>query len=319
MARGGVSDMKKRRFIQLGGQSAVLVAALFLGLSPQRAPAQNRTGYDKSRLFRGFKNNNDLIFQGFAYHAFHNGLAPRIVQPDGGYTYFIDSFVGNVIPQSARIKTSTPRIEPGYWLVAVKLDEIYNTGIDVERFRGLRLDVFDFAIEMNAKVDLAESTGLTPEMKYFIWGIKAFMDKYSTTSRHSNRDSISDEDIEQHFMTSIYFAAYRDHKKTDEQIIQAVDDFMRSAIPQRNTLAIEVFEALAQLGSGDEKSTDPDDPYNRRYVASWSSYMIGTKIAVYQGDMEKSLLLETNVEVPLRRFVARIRPDTDRGETVLKF
>src|SRR5690606_14940511 len=98
-------------------------------------------------LFRGFQNNDDVIFQGFAYHAFHNGRAPRIVQPDGAYTFFIDSFVGNVASQSSRVKIFTPEIEPGYWLVAVKLDEMYNTGIEVQRFRGLRLDVFQFAIE----------------------------------------------------------------------------------------------------------------------------------------------------------------------------
>lgn len=311
--------MNKRRFIQLGAQSAVVVAALSLGLSPQRSLAQNRTRFDKSRLFRGFKNNNDVIFQGFAYHAFHNGLAPRIVQPDGAYTYFIDSFVGNITAQSARIRTSTPRIEPGYWLVAAKLDEIYNTGVDVERFRGLRLDVFQFAIETNAKGGLEESGSLSPEMRHFISGIKTFMDKYSTTSRHSNRGSISDEDIERHFMSAIYFAAYRNTEKTDEQIHQAVDNFMRAAIPQRNAMAKEVFAALAQLGPGDKASTDPNDAYNRQYVASWSSYIIGTKIAVFEGDMEKSLLLETNVEAPLRRFVARIRPGPDRGEAVLKF
>lgn len=309
--------MDKRRFIRLGAHGAV-VAAFCLGLSAPKVLAQNRTPFEKNKLFRGFQNTDDKIFQGFAYHAFHNGRAPRIVHPDGGYTFFIDSFVGNGIPQSASVSELTPRIEPGYWLVAVKLDEIYNTGIDVQRFRGLRLDVFAYAVEMHTRGDSGTLNGLTPEMRHFIWGVKAFMDKYSTTSRHSDRQSIRDEDIERHFMASIYFAAYRDHGKTDEQINLAVDTFMRTSTAERQPMATEVFQALAQFGLGDRESADPDNAYYRQYVASWSSYIIGTLIAVFLSDIEKSRLLETMIETPLRQFVPSIRPDTDRREPVLK-
>jgi hypothetical protein len=310
--------MNKRQFIKLGVHGAV-VAALCLGLGAPQVLAQNRTAFEKNKLFRGFQNTDDEIFQGFAYHAFHNGRAPRIVHPEGGYTFFLDSFVGNGgIPLSARVSEFTPRIEPGYWLVAVKLDEIYNTGIDIQRFRGLRLDVFNYAVELHASGDLEKLTDLSPEMRHFIWGVKAFMDKYSTTSRHSDRQGIRDEDIERHFMASIYFAAYRHKEKTEEQINLAVDNFMRASTLQRQAMASEVFEALAQLGPGDSKSIDPDDAYNRHYVATWSSYIIGTKIAVFLGDIEKSLLLETTIETPLRRFVPGVRPDSERREPVLK-
>lgn len=302
--------MNKRKFIQLSLQSTAVVAALSLELSRPRTWAQNKTFFDKGELFRGFLNNEDLIFQGFAHHAFHNGRAPRIVHPDGGYTYFIDSFVGHMAPNSARVEVSTPGTEPGYWLVAAKLDEMYNTGIRVERFRGKRLDVFDYAIEINAR-------NLTSEMQYFAWGIKAFMDKYSTTSRHSDRDSIRDEDIERYFMTSIFFAAYRNHKDP-ELINQLVDDFMQSPIAQRDAMVKDLYKMLEQPGPGDNTRTDSDDAYNRQYVASWSSYVLGTKLIVMLGEVEKGLLLEAGLEAPLRQYVARIRPDVERGETVLK-
>lgn len=309
--------MNIKRIIQRGAPAAI-VAALCLGLSAQLGLAQNRTTFEKNELFRGFQHTEDEIFQSFTYHAFHNGRAPRIVHPDGGYTFFIDSFVGKGIPQSASVSALTPQIEPGYWLVAVKLDEIYNTGIEIQRFRGLRLDVLAYALEMHTRADPATFKGLTPEMRHFIWGVKAFMDKYSTTSRHSDRQGISDEAIERHFMASIYFAAYRDQGKTDEQINLAVDTFMRTSTAERQPLAIEVFQALAQLGPGDSDSADPDNAYHRQYVASWSSYIIGTKIAVFLGDIEKSRMLETTIETPLRQFVPSIRPDTDRREPVLK-
>ncbi|ALO47406.1 hypothetical protein [Pseudohongiella spirulinae] len=309
--------MNRRRFFQVGLRSAAVIAGLSLEWSRQQSWAQNKTHFDKDEMFRGFLNNDDLIFQGFAHHAFHNGWAPRIIHPDGGYTYFIDSFVGYMTPESARVSVSIPRIEPGYWLVAVKLDEIYNTGVDVERFRGKRLDVFDYAIETNAKGELATSTNLSPEMQHFIHGIKAFMDKYSTTSRHSDRSSISDENIERHFMASIFFAAYRNNEQGDA-INQAVEEFMSSSVSQRDAMTKDVYKALEQLGAGDNTSTDPDDAYNRQYVASWSSYVLGTKLIVMLREEEKGVLLETNIEAPLRQYVARIRPCAERGEPVLK-
>lgn len=310
--------MNKRQFIQLSARATVVVALLPVLLNAKRAMAENKTRFEKRRLFRGFQNNNDEIFQGFAYHAFNNGRAPRITLPDGSYTYFIDSFVGNVSPPPARIKQSTPKLEPGYWLVAVKLDEMYNTGVYFERFREKRLDVFQFAIDIHAGGDLVESVNLSPEMRHFILGIKAFMDKYSSTSRHSNRQSISDEDIERHFMTSIYYAAYRNVDQSDETIDQAVNNFMSSPTSQRSTLAEAVFKALEQMGPGDSESTDPDNSYHRQYVAAWSSYIIGTKIALYEKDIEKSQLIEVHIESPLRRFVPQIRPDINRRESVLK-
>lgn len=310
--------MNKRQFIQLSAQAAIGVALLPGLLTSKQAIAQNKTRFDKRRLFRGFRNNDDDIFQGFAYHAFNNGRAPRIQLPDGTYTYFIDSFVGNVSPSSARIKLATPKLEPGYWLVAVKLDEIYNTGVNIERFRKKRLDVFQFAVDLHAKGDLVESRSLSPELRYFILGIKAFMDKYSSTSRHSDRQRISDEDIERHFMTSIYYAAYRDNGQSDENIDRAVENFMSTPVSQRSKLAEAVFKALEKTGRADSESTDPNNAYSRQYVAIWSSYIIGTKIALFEDDVEKSQLLETHIESPLKRLVPAIRPDLNRGEPVLK-
>jgi len=310
--------MNKRQFIQLSAQAAIGVALLPALLTSKEAIAQNKTRFDKRRLFRGFRNNDDDIFQGFAYHAFNNGRAPRIQLPDGTYTYFIDSFVGNVSPPSTRIKQATPTLEPGYWLVAVKLDEIYNTGVNIERFRKKRLDVFQYAVDTHANGDLVESRSLSPEMRAFILGIKAFMDKYSSTSRHGDRQRISDEDIERHFMTSIYYAAYRDKGQPEENIDQAVDNFMSTAVSQRRTLAEAVFKALEETGRGDSETTDPNNAYSRQYVAIWSSYIIGTKIALFEGDIEKSQLLKTQIESPLEQLVPAIRPDINRGEPVLK-
>lgn len=309
--------MNKRRFIQLGIKSVAGLAALSLVGGQQLASAQNRTQFDRRRLFRGFKNNEDAIFQGFAYHAFHNGRAPRIVHPDGGYTFFIDSFVGYKAPETARVADVTPRSEPGYWLVAAKLDEMYNTGIHVERFRGKRLDVLEYALQIYADDASTGSASISDEMRHFIHGIKSFMDKYSVTSRHSDRASISNEDIERHFMASICFAAYRNSQEHDA-IERAVDVFMRASISQRDAMLKDICQALSQLGRGKNADGDPDNPYNRQYVASWSSYVLGTALIVMLGDVETGQLLDTNIETPLRRYVARIRPYPERGESVLK-
>lgn len=313
-----IFNMHKRQFIQLSVKTAAVMALLPSLTHVRRANANNQTRFEKHRLFRGFKNNDDVIFQGFAYHAFHNGRAPRVMLPDGTYTYFIDSFIGNVVAPNARIKRSTPRVEPGYWLVAVKLDEMYNTGKRIDRFQGKRVDVFQYAVDEYADSDLAGGGSLSAEMRCFIQGVKAFMDKYSTTSRHTNRPSICDKDIERYFMSAIYFSAYRHSRLSDEGVMQKVENYMSSAASERHALAMDVFSALEKMGQGDNKSTDPNNPFNRQYIAAWSSYVMSTISAVYRGDVETSQLIERQIEMPLRRFVPRIRPDRVRGEAVLK-
>ncbi len=105
---------------------------------------------------------------------------------------------------------------------------------------------------------------------------------------------------ERHFIQSIAYAAYEE----EETARAKAQDYLASDMAGKRRVVLEMKELFQQLGKGDITSQDPRDPYNRKLVASWSSFWLVVNYSPGRNDNEEiALLINRHIEIPLRESV----------------
>ena len=100
----------------------------------------------------------------------------------------------------------------------------------------------------------------------FDQGIRAFYAAYV----YGNQNEQTKRNTESHFLHSIAYAAY-DDKETAER---KAKEYLDADLEGKTAVVLDMKQRFEDMGNGDKASTDPRDSYNRKLVASWSSFML---------------------------------------------
>ena len=152
-----------------------------------------------------------------------------------------------------------------------------------------------------------------PQMLNFDRGIKQFYISYVYKWADPyiiHEKSIGSEQTkratESHFVHSIAYAAYDDKDTAEAKAKEYLDSDMKG----KTRIVMNMKEQFQRMGNGDRNSKEPRNPYNRKLVASWSSFMFERSYFYEQKkiDSERNLLINKHIEIPLREGVGfRIR------------
>ncbi len=150
--------------------------------------------------------------------------------------------------------------------------------------------------------------GDVPQMAEFDRGIRQFYISYvyewgSPYIPHEKSvgSEATKRATERHFIQSIAYAAY-----AEEDTARAkAQEYLASDMAGKTRVVLEMKELFQQMGKGDINSKDPRDPYNRKLVASWSSFWLEQSYYFEQNRTvsDKNRLIKRHIETPLREAV----------------
>jgi len=151
-----------------------------------------------------------------------------------------------------------------------------------------------------------------PQMLHFDRGIKQFYISYvyKWGSRWiPHEKSIGSEQTkratESHFVHSIAYAAYEDEGTAKAK----AKEYLTADMEGKTRVVLEMKRQFQNMGNGDINSKDPTDPYNRKLVASWSSFWIQQHMYFdlngnYTDPQRRlSLSINEDIEIPLREAI----------------
>ena len=130
-------------------------------------------------------------------------------------------------------------------------------------------------------VVLPEVTNV-PQMLAFDEGIRYFYIAYV----YGNGNEQTKRTTEDKFVHSIAYAAYSDTETAE----QKAKEYLESDMEGKTRVVMDIKKQFEEMGNGDKESVDPRDPYNRKLVASWSSFMLSNHYNYKREDYPLSLL-----------------------------
>ena len=146
-----------------------------------------------------------------------------------------------------------------------------------------------------------------PQMIHFDRGIKQFYISYvykwgSIWIPHEKRigSEATKRAAERHFVLSIAYAAYEEEATAEAKAKEYVD----SDLAGKTRLVLDMKKRFQQMGNGERGSKDPRNPYNRKLVAAWSSFLLEQTYYREQNQKrgERDLLIYDHIEMPLREI-----------------
>ncbi len=188
------------------------------------------------------------------------------------------------------VKSWTKKIEPALYLLREQIN-----------YRGSN--------QRGITVRLPEMRDV-PQMLHFDRGIENFYLSYvyewgSIWIPHEK--SIGSEQTkrapESHFVHSIAYASYDDEETAKAKAKEYLDSDMEG----KTRVVLDMKRRFQEMGNGDKLSKDPRDPYNRKLVAAWASFMVTNHYNYKREDYPSQNLINYELEIPLRETTGRIR------------
>lgn len=199
-----------------------------------------------------------------------------------------DGYADNVL-----VEPWAKQIEPALYLLREQINYKYRSG------RGIT-------------VSLPEVRDV-PQLVEFDRGIRQFYISYvyewgSPYIPHAKSvgSEATKRATERHFIQSLAYAAYA----AEETARAKAQDYLASDMAGKTRVVLEMKELFQQMEKGDITSRDPRDPYNRKLVASWSSFWLEHSLWREQDrtNTERNLLINEHLEKPIREMVGfRVR------------
>ena len=180
---------------------------------------------------------------------------------------------------SVIVKLSSRKLEPAYYLLKEQLD--------YEGYRFGRAGKSTFS---------HPPTGVN-QIDSFDEGMRNFYTAYV----YGRGNEQTKRDAESHFLHSIADAAYGDTETAEAK----AREYLESDMEGKTQVVMDMKRLFEEMGNGDRESIDPRDPYNRKLMASWSSFWLERSIFLEQNrvDSERNLSINRHIEIPLREAV----------------
>ena len=205
--------------------------------------------------------------------------------------YRLESEYGGCFFDRVIVKRSSRNIEPSLYLLREQINFNKDRGMRMHPDEGVhQMRAFDEGIRSFYGVYLYRWP--TPQGRWDAWHRKGYKG-HSAGHRH----------IEEKFIHSIAYAAY-DDKATAER---KAWEYLEAEIDGKTRVVMEMKGRFQAMGNGDRNSTDPRDPYNRKLVANWASYLLLLSFYFEKRPHAELEMLAYQIEVPLRESTINLR------------
>ena len=193
--------------------------------------------------------------------------------------------------KGSQIHEETPYLDPAYYLLREKA--LHHDKIR-ERYLGRNIP------------DSEELLLNNPALSFFSTAIEFYFkgwisrENYVRWRRERNKD-----EAEKFFIYSLYSASNPYTSQGIKKSVEEGDAFLAAINSGKVSLAQELMKRFDRMGKGNKQSNDPNNPYNRQLVASWSAFMVTT----HSGKREDNwkMIYNQNLEIPLRKYTGKIR------------